>query len=161
MDASPPPVVLDITPSPTSYGTKLAPFNPTHTEALSIVIDLLNLSSSDIFVDIGCGDARLLIEASKQRGTQGIGVEYDPSLCDRARANITTANITNVTIIQADATTVDLSSATALFIYLVPEGIRAVRPVLIQALERGASIVSYIFAIPDLIPTEVSRIIYR
>ena len=38
---------------------------------------------------------------------------------------------------------IDLSPATAIFVYLVPEGMRAMRPVLLEALQRGVRIVTY------------------
>ena len=45
-----------------NIGPKLAPFNPTSTEAIKIALDLLELKDNDILYDLGCGDGRLLIE---------------------------------------------------------------------------------------------------
>ena len=42
---------------------RLAPYNPTHATAQSNALDLLNLTSSDIFFDLGCGDGRLILAA--------------------------------------------------------------------------------------------------
>jgi hypothetical protein len=46
-------------------GPKLAPYNPTNIDAIKIALDLLDVKSTDILYDLGCGDARLLIEVSK------------------------------------------------------------------------------------------------
>ncbi len=45
-------------------GQKLAPYNPTNLEAVHIALNLLQITSSDILYDLGCGDGRLLIEVS-------------------------------------------------------------------------------------------------
>ena len=45
-----------------NVGPKLAPFNPTSTEAIQIALDLLELKDDDVLYDLGCGDGRLLIE---------------------------------------------------------------------------------------------------
>ncbi|KAL7527445.1 hypothetical protein ACHAXR_001962, partial [Thalassiosira sp. AJA248-18] len=47
----------------TTTTNRLAPYNPTHTTAQSTALDLLNLTSHDIFFDLGCGDGRLIIAA--------------------------------------------------------------------------------------------------
>lgn len=43
-------------------GEKLAPYNPTDPKAVEIAIRLLDLKSGDVVYDLGCGDARFLIE---------------------------------------------------------------------------------------------------
>lgn len=45
-------------------GKKLAPYNPTNLDAVHIALEMLELNSSDIFYDLGCGDGRLLVEVS-------------------------------------------------------------------------------------------------
>ena len=48
-----------------------------------------------------------------------------------------------VTIIHDNVLHVDIKEATAIFVYLVPEGMVAMRPALIEALNRGVRIVTY------------------
>lgn len=43
-------------------GEKLAPYNPTNIDAVLLALDMLELRDNDILYDLGCGDARLLIE---------------------------------------------------------------------------------------------------
>ena len=42
---------------------RLAPYNPTHTTAQTNALSLLQLKSTDIFFDLGCGDGRLILSA--------------------------------------------------------------------------------------------------
>lgn len=51
--------------------------------------------------------------------------------------------IEQVKIVHMNVIDADCSSATALFVYLVPEGIVAIRNKLLDALQRGARVVTY------------------
>jgi len=151
-------------------GENLAPFNPTSTEVINIALSLLQLTPSDCFFDLGCGDGRLLIAAKKLvPELKVIGVEYDRDLFERGERCICEVfptyscnsssssssillssskvkhdcNEVGILLIHADVQTVDFSDGTAFFIYLVPKGIATLRPVLINLLERGARIVTY------------------
>ena len=52
---------------------------------------------------------------------------------------------------------IDFAAATAIFVYLVPEGMRTIVDRLMEAYNKNVRIVSYIFSIPGLVPVEVSR----
>lgn len=45
-------------------GEKLAPYNPTSVEVVHTAIRLLNIQQNEIVYDLGCGDARFLVEVS-------------------------------------------------------------------------------------------------
>jgi hypothetical protein len=50
--------------------------------------------------------------------------------------------------------------ATAIFVYLVPEGMKAIQDKLRAAVEeRGVRVVSHIFSVPGLVPVEVSGVL--
>ena len=94
-------------------------------------------------------------------GLRCFGVEYDSNLCERARANVASSGLSSgqVSILHQSVLDADLSQATALFVYLVPEGIAKLRPVLLKAMQRGARVVTYVFSIPDLLPLDM--VLYR
>lgn len=41
-------------------GIKLAPFNPSGDEVITVAMEFLQLTDDDIFYDLGCGDGRVL-----------------------------------------------------------------------------------------------------
>lgn len=152
-------------------GKKLAPYNPTNHECVTMALDMLSLRpEGELLYDLGCGDARLLIEACRRfPGLKGVGVEYDAEVLMKARAAITTAIsaednettnhlnlIERIELIHANVLDVDISNATAFFIYLVPEGMKLLAPTLINLINsgRGIRIVSYVFSIPGLTPKQ-------
>jgi hypothetical protein len=46
-------------------GEKLAPYNPTSIEVVHTAIRLLQLREHEIVYDLGCGDARFLVEVGQ------------------------------------------------------------------------------------------------
>src|SRR3989344_8091828 len=65
-----------------------APFLPTFKKQSSEALDLLDLKPGQVFVDLGCGDGRLL-ELAAARGLRAVGYELNPFLalyaCGRTR----------------------------------------------------------------------------
>jgi tRNA G46 methylase TrmB len=63
----------------------LAPFNPTSETGQQVALDLLQLTSTDVLFDLGCGDARFLVKAAQSvEGLHCIGIEYDENFVTRA-----------------------------------------------------------------------------
>ena len=90
-------------------------------ESIGPMLDAMSLGRDDILADLGCGDARILIEAA-HRGVRGIGVEIDPDVSDRARRNVNASGVGHlITIETGDARDFDATRATAITAYLYPE----------------------------------------
>lgn len=141
-------------------GPKLAPFNPTNNDACDIALDLLQIGPEDILYDLGCGDARLLVRACQRcdGGFRGVGIEYDLEVFQRAQSLVSNAGKTISSQIQLhhdNVLNVDLSPASCIFVYLVPAGMKALRESLVAAIDRGVRVVTYIFSLPDVAPTQV------
>jgi precorrin-6B methylase 2 len=148
----------------TFIGRKLAPYNPTNIDACLVGLEMLSITKDDVIYDLGCGDARFLIEAClRYPDIRATGVEYDKSLCNRAveciRNRRSSLISDRVTINHDNVLNADFLDATAIFIYLVPEGMRALKGKLIQQLEKGARVVTYVFSIPELTPIHVSFVL--
>lgn len=145
-------------------GEGLAPFNPINIAALTIVFEMLDIEKlcvGSILYDLGCGDGRVLVEACKMNSAlRVVGVEYDLSLFSRASENVTKNGFdSRATIHHDNVLNVSVEDATVIFIYLVPEGIKAILEVLLDALGRGVRIVTYVFAIPNIKPTKT--VVYK
>ena len=57
-----------------------APYVPTHRRKIMAALDLMNLKSNDMVVDLGSGDGNFLIAAAR-RGWRAVGYEINPVLC--------------------------------------------------------------------------------
>ena len=117
-------------------------FEPTPQEVVMAMISLLDLTEDDVFVDPGCGDARLVIEAAKL-GAKARGIEISSKIAEEARKNIKD-NKVEAEVVHADFTTVDLKDATAVGVYLYDDMLQK----LVNRLEPGTKIASYIHEVP-------------
>jgi len=79
-------------------------------------------------------------------------VEYDAVYARRAEE--AAGGYDNVVIMHADVLDVDLADATAVFVYLVPEGLKLCEEKLLGVLRRGGRVASYMFSLPGLEPKE-------
>jgi SAM-dependent methyltransferase len=91
-------------------------------DVVSEMLHMAQVKKDDLVVDLGCGDARMLVLAAQKYGSRGIGYEIDPDMVRASRRNAEENNVADlVQIIQADIFTVDISKADVLPIYLLPE----------------------------------------
>ena len=114
------------------------------------------MQADETLYELGCGDGRLMIAAAKATpGCRCIGVEYDQVFYDRARSAIAEAGLDGVvSVTHGDALEFALDDANAVFVYLVPQGLKLITPRLLDVLQRpGGRIVSYMFSVPGLTPT--------
>ena len=97
-------------------------------------------TDTSVVYDVGCGDGRVLIAlaSTSTEGAAFVGVEIDGERAEEARRNVEAAGLAErITILCSNALTVDYSSCTHMFLYLVPRGLRIFKPVLLSS--RAAS----------------------
>jgi len=146
----------------------------TPSSAVQKAFEVVPLSESDVIVDLGCGDGRVLLEwaklYSRQKAQSSTSTKStkseDPTFIgiDTDRERIDAAIITwkeALKLDQIDATTsgefrcanalVDglwKDSATIIFLYLTPRGMRKLRPIMDEC-SNLRYVVSYMNVLPD------------
>jgi len=86
------------------------------------LLDAVEAERGELIVDLGCGDARVLVEAVQASGLRGRGVESDPDLVDVARANVADAGLADrVDIVHGDARSADIDDADIVFVFVPPD----------------------------------------
>jgi precorrin-6B methylase 2 len=129
---------------------QLAPYVPTPQDVVDRMLALARVGSSDVVVDLGCGDGRIPITAAKVYGARGIGVDIDPQRIAEANANAKAAGVTHLVEFKLqDAMTTDVSGATVITLYLLSSSNLKLRPILTRQLKPGARIVAHNFAMGD------------
>jgi SAM-dependent methyltransferase len=112
------------------------------------------MSPGECFYELGCGDARLAIEAEKRYGVKAFGVDVSfPILLVAWIRNRLFK--THVYLICKNLFKTDLSKADIVYLFLMPETIKKLRPKLEQELKPGARVVSYVFPFKDWKPEKV------
>ena len=121
---------------------------PTADALVEKMLDLAHVTSSDYVIDLGSGDGRTVIAAAK-RGARALGVEYNPDMVALSKRNAEKAGVSRrASFVQADLFKVDLSRATVITMFLLPEINMKLRPTLLS-LKPGTRIVSNSFSMED------------
>jgi len=144
-----------LAPSPRAQ-ERLAPFVVTPDDVVERMLQLASVGAGDVVYDLGSGDGRIVIAAAKLFGARGVGIDIDPALIDRARANAAAAGVANrVTFRREDAMTADISDATVVTLYLLAASNVKLRPRLETQLRPGTRIVAHNFGMGDWEPRKV------
>lgn len=127
---------------------KEAPYVPTPQHMVRRMLELADVNEDDVVYDLGSGDGRIVIMAAKEFGAQGVGIEIDRDLVERARFRARQAGVANrVKFRRGDLFDADLADATVVALYLWPHMNERLRPKLQSELAPGARVVSYDFGI--------------
>jgi len=122
------------------------PFVPTPQEVVDRMLALAKVGRKDTLYDLGCGDGRIVITAAKRFGAHGVGIDLNPERIAEAHANAKKAGVEDrVTFRQANLFETDLSPATVVSLYLLPDVNLKLRPRLWSQLRPGSRVVSHAF----------------
>lgn len=134
------------------------PFVPTPLVVVDRMLELAEVKKSDVVYDLGSGDGRIVIRAAKKYGVRGVGIEIDPDLVQRSRVKAKDEGVDHlVEFREQDALTVDVSVATVVTLYMLPEFNAKLRPILWKQLRPGSRVVSHDFTIEGWTPDRVER----
>ncbi len=138
---------------------KIVPYVPTPQAVVDRMLELAEVKKGDVVYDLGSGDGRIVVTAAKKYGVKAIGFEIDPQRIQESHENIKKAGVENlVEIRQQDIRTVDLSGATVLTMYLLPEVNLMIRPNIWKQMKPGARVVSHDFDMGDWKPLKTEHI---
>jgi predicted methyltransferase len=131
------------------------PFVVTPDNVTREMLKLADVKPGDHVIDLGSGDGRIVIVAASQFGATGLGVEIVPDLVAKSRENARRASVADkVEFRVQDLFETDLSRATVITMYLLPEVNLQLRPKLL-ALKPGTRIVSHDWDMGDWKPDRV------
>jgi len=129
---------------------KIVPYVPTPQEVVDRMLELAQVKKGDVVYDLGSGDGRIVVTAAKKYGVKAIGFEIDPQRIKESHENIKKAGVEQLVEIRLqDIRTVDLSGATVLTMYLLPEVNLMIRPNIWKQMKPGSRIVSHDFDMGD------------
>ena len=134
------------------------PFVPSPMIVVERMLQLAEVKKHDLLYDLGSGDGRIVIQAAKQYGTRGVGIDMNPELVEKARANAEKEGVSHLVEFRAaDGLTVDISQATVVTLYMFKWFNNQMRPKL-QRLKPGARIVAHDFDIDEWKPTKIETV---
>ena len=121
---------------------------PTEENLVEKMLDLAEVTPGDYVIDLGSGDGRTVIAAAK-RGAVAHGIEFNPDMVALSKRNAVEAGVTDkATFVTADIFESDISTATVITMFLLPDINLKLRPMLLD-LKPGTRIVSNSFTMQD------------
>jgi SAM-dependent methyltransferase len=129
------------------------PYIPSTTLAVDEMLRVADVRPGDFVIDLGSGDGRIVIAAARDYGARGLGIDIDPALVAESTENARQAGVADrVTFRQGDALKADVRDATVVTLYLLPNLVERLKPILLKQLKPGTRIVAHDFAFADWIP---------
>ncbi|KAA6419392.1 MAG: hypothetical protein FRX49_10650, partial [Trebouxia sp. A1-2] len=145
----------------------LGPISASPQYVAEALVYFANLNTDDILFDLGCNDGedckpkrivlghmiplydatcRVVTTASRLVGLKGVGVEIDSKAAAKAQHTVIQEHLQDrVSIICGNALESDLSTATAVFLYLLPKGMSRLLQKLQAELQPGCKVITYMF----------------
>src|SRR4029453_9021069 len=101
---------------------------PTPYALIEKMLDMAKVTAQDYVMDLGSGDGRNIIMAAK-RGARALGVEYNPEMVARSPRNAAKEGVgARAKFGQGDMFKADISQATVLALFLLPDNLRRLTP---------------------------------
>lgn len=120
------------------------------------MLALAELRAGEVFFDLGAGDGRTVIMATKDYGARSVGVELREDLVKKALSIVYEQGLQDrITIVNGDMFSVDLTSADVVFLYLTTSANEKIKPKLETELKQGVRIVSHDYEIVGWKPIRV------
>src|SRR5579885_2296559 len=128
------------------------PFLATPLSIINEMFALVPLQKTDLVLDLGCGDGRILIAAAKW-GAKAKGFEINPFFVLWTRLIAKSAGVSkNVRVFCQPYQTADIQDGTVIFLYNIRSALPSLERKLHNECKPGTKILSYIFPLRSLKP---------
>lgn len=132
---------------------------PTPQVVVDEMLKMARVGPNDFVIDLGSGDGRIVITAAKKFGARGFGVDLDTYLLKEARNNAKKEGVADrAQFFERNLFETDLSQATVITSYLLPEMNLRLRPKLLT-LKPGVRIVAHDYDMGEWLPDEQKTLI--
>jgi hypothetical protein len=129
------------------------PYVPSPQSVVSDMLRYADVGPSDFLIDLGSGDGRIVLTAAKVFGARGFGVEIKDDLVRRSNEAAKNEGLADrVKFLKQDLFKTDMSQATVITMYLLPDTVNLLKDKFLQELKPGTRIVSHDYPLTGWIP---------
>lgn len=128
-----------------------APWVPTFTRDVETVLDDVGVNSKSHYIELGCGDGRLVAAAAK-RGAQATGYEINPLLWLVAWCR--NLKYKNAHVRYGNFWKQSLSGYDVVVVFLMPRFMQRLEDKTTKELTKGSRLLSYVFPLPSKKPAK-------
>jgi methylase of polypeptide subunit release factors len=127
---------------------------PTPQIVVDEMLRVAKVGPNDTIIDLGSGDGRIVITAAKKYGARGFGVDLDTYLLKLANDTAAREGVADrARFVEQNLFETDLSAATVITSYLLPDMNRQLRPKLLE-LKPGTRVVAHDYGMGEWDPDE-------
>jgi hypothetical protein len=127
---------------------------PTPQIVVDEMLRMAKVGPKDFIIDLGSGDGRMVITAAKKFGARGFGVDLDTVLLNQSIVNAQRAGVADrAWFIEQNLFETDLSKATVISSYLLPEMNAQLRPSILK-LKPGTRVIAHDYDMGEWRPDE-------
>ncbi|MGH8726071.1 MAG: SAM-dependent methyltransferase [Burkholderiales bacterium] len=120
------------------------PYVPSPQSVVSDMLRYADVGSDDFLIDLGSGDGRIVLTAAKVFGARGFGVEIKDELVKKSNETAKSEGLADrVRFLKQDLFKTDLSQATVITMYLLPDTVNLLKDKFLAELRPGTRIVSH------------------
>ena len=136
------------------------PFLPTPDKVVKKIILLADLKPNEKLIDLGSGDARILLTAARLHDDiKCYGAEINSTLFNVSKKRIEKVGFTDrIKIFNLDLFRVDLRPFDVITLYLTPKALKTLQPRIARVLKEGKRVISHDFPLEKMKPVLVEKI---
>ncbi|HVL55414.1 MAG TPA: methyltransferase domain-containing protein [Burkholderiaceae bacterium] len=132
---------------------KPGPYVPSPDSVVAAMLRMAQVGPADRVIDLGSGDGRIVLTAAQLYGASGFGVEIRDELVALSNQTARQAGLEErVRFIKQDMFTTDISNATVVTMYLLPDLVNRLSDKLQQELRPGTRVLSHDYPIAGWLP---------
>ena len=117
------------------------------------MLKMAGVTAKDFVIDLGSGDGRMIITAARNFNANGLGVDIDAKLVDLSNKQAKSDGVGDrAKFIEQDMFKADISKATVVTLYVLPDFMEKLRPKLMAELKPGTRIVAHDYYMSEWYP---------
>jgi hypothetical protein len=129
------------------------PYVPSPDGVVAEMLEMAQVGPTDFVIDMGSGDGRIVLTAAKLRGARGLGIEIQPDLVALSQEAARRQGIADkVSFVRQDLFRTDVSKATVVTLYLLPDTVNLLAPKLQGELRPGTRVLSHDYPLAGWLP---------
>lgn len=121
-----------------------SPYVPTRLKEVEYILSEAHLKKGKTFIELGCGDGRVVRTAVKDYGIKGIGIDINPLIIWYARL-LARLQKTEIGLIVEDIFSADIRNGDYVYVFLMPDILKKIQPLLRKQLKKNAVVISHGF----------------
>jgi len=126
------------------------PYVPSPDSAVAEMLKMASITPKDFVIDLGSGNGKIVLTAAKIYGASGFGVEIQDKLVRESNEAAKKEGVSErVKFITQDLFKTDISRATVLTMYLLPDTVNMLSDKLQKELRPGTRVLSHDYGLKD------------